>query len=74
MSKVYGTEAFDDRINYTFEVFENSYFKENEKSHKKQLKFRYKDEDIKRQIFVSKGSWEIEDEYITGLLKDEWIK
>ena len=39
-----------------------------------QLKFGYKDEGIRRKRFVSKASKEIEDEYITGLLKDEWIK
>ena len=49
-------------------------YKENEKSHKMQLKFGYKDERIRRQRFVSRGSGKIEDEYITGLLKDEWIK
>ncbi len=53
---------------------ENGYFKENEKSHKMQLKFGYKDEGVKRQKFVSRGSGKIEDEYITGLLKEEWIK
>ena len=42
------------RIKYAFEVLglrrlENGYFKENEKSHKMQLKFGYKDEGIKRQ-------------------------
>ena len=75
----YGTEAFGARIKYAFEVLglrrlENGYFKGNEKSHKMQLRFGYKDEGIRRQKFVSKGSGKIEDEYITGLLKDEWIK
>ncbi len=75
----YGTEAFGARIKYAFDVLglrrlENGYFKGNEKSHKMQLKFGYKDEGIRRQKFVSRGSGEVEDEYITGLLKDEWIK
>jgi len=75
----YGSEAFGARIKYAFEVLglrrlENGYFKENEKSHKMQLRFGYKDEGIRRQRFVSKGSGKVEDEYITGLLKDEWIK
>lgn len=75
----YGTEAFGARIKYAFEVLglrrlENGYFKENEKSHKMQLRFGYKDEGVRRQKFVSRGSGKIEDEYITGLLKDEWIK
>lgn len=77
--KGYGTEAFGARIKYAFEVLglrrlENGYFKDNEKSHQMQLRFGYKDEGIRRQKFVSKASGKIEDEYITGLLKDEWIK
>lgn len=77
--KGYGTEAFGARIKYAFEDLglrrlENGYFKENEKSHKMQLRFGYKDEGIRRKRFVSRGSGKIEDEYITGLLKDEWIK
>ena len=39
-----------------------------------QLRFGYKDEGVRRQKFLSKASGKIEDEYITGLLKDEWIK
>jgi RimJ/RimL family protein N-acetyltransferase len=74
----YGTEAFGARIKYAFEVLglrrlENGYFKENEKSHKMQLRFGYKDEGIRRKRFVSKATGKIEDEYITGLLKEEWI-
>ena len=74
----YGSEAFGARIKYAFEVLglrrlENGYFKENEKSHKMQLRFGYKDEGIRRKRFVSKATGKIEDEYITGLLKDEWI-
>lgn len=75
----YGTEAFGARIQYAFEVLglrrlENGYFKDNEKSHKMQLRFGYKDEGIRRQRFLSKATGKLEDEYITGLLKDEWIK
>lgn len=74
----YGSEAFGARIKYAFEVLglrrlENGYFKENEKSQKMQLRFGYKDEGIRRKRFVSKATGKIEDEYITGLLKDEWI-
>lgn len=77
--KGYGTEAFGARIKYAFEELglrrlENGYFKENEKSHKMQLRFGYKDEGIRRQRFISKSSNKLEDEYITGLLKDEWIR
>ena len=75
----YGQEAFGARIKYAFEVLglrrlENGYFKENEKSHKMQLRFGYKDEGIRRKRFISKATGSLEDEYITGLLKEEWIK
>ncbi len=75
----YGTEAFGARIKYAFETLnlrrlENGYFKENEKSHKMQLRFGYKDEGIRRKKFISKATGNMEDEYITGLLIDEWIK
>lgn len=75
----YGSESFGARIKYAFEELglrrlENGYFKENEKSHKMQLRFGYKDEGIRRKRFVSKATGKIEDEYITGLLKDEWIQ
>lgn len=77
--KGYGTEAFGARIKYAFEELglrrlENGYFKDNEKSHKMQLKFGYKDEGIRRKKYISRASNKIEDEYITGLLKEEWIK
>ena len=45
-----------------------------EKSHRMQLRFGYKDEGVRRQRFISRASGKIEDEYITGLLKEEWIK
>ena len=75
----YGTEAFGARIKFAFEDLglrrlENGYFKDNEKSHKMQLRFGYKDEGIRRQRFVSKATGKIEDEYITGLLKSKWIR
>ena len=75
----YGTEAFGARIKYAFEELglrrlENGYFKENEKSHKMQLKFGYKDEGVKRKRFISLATGNVEDEYITGLLKEEWIR
>ena len=66
----YGTEAFG-ALN--LRRLENGYFKGNEKSHKMQLKFGYKDEGVRMQKYISKASGELEDEYITGLLKDEWI-
>ncbi len=75
----YGREAFGAKIKYSFEVLglrrlENGYFRGNEKSHKMQLKFGYKDEGIKRQKYLCKATGKLEDECITGLLRDEWIK
>ncbi len=75
----YGTEALGAKIKYAFEELglrrlENGYFKENEKSHKMQMRYGYKDEGVRRKRFVSKATGKIEDEYITGLLKEEWIK
>ena len=74
----FGTEAFGARLKYAFKILglrrlENGYFKGNEKSHQMQLKFGYKDEGIRRKRFLSKATGNLEDEYITGLLKDEWI-
>lgn len=75
----YGSEAFGERIRFAFEDLglrriENGYFKGNEKSHKMQLKFGYKDEGVKRQKYICKATGIIHDECITGLLKDEWIR
>lgn len=75
----YGSEAFGAVIKYAFEVLglrrlENGYFKDNEKSRRMQLRFGYKEEGLRRQRFISKSTGKIEDEYITGLLKDEWIR
>lgn len=75
----YGTEAFGARIKYAFEELglrrlENGYFKENERSHQMQLKFGYKDEGIRRKKFKSQATGNYEDEYLTGLLKEEWIR
>lgn len=39
-----------------------------------QLKFGYKDEGIRRKKFKSQATGNYEDEYITGLLKEEWIR
>ena len=39
-----------------------------------QLRFGYKDEGIKRKKYISQATKQYEDEYITGLLKEEWIK
>ena len=67
------------RIKYAFDKvglrrLENRYFKDKEKSHKTHLRFDYEDDGIRRQKFVSRGSGNIEDEYIKVLLKEEWIR
>lgn len=77
--KGYGTEAWGARIKFAFEVLglrrlENGYFKGNIASWKMQEKFGYKNEGIRRKKFISLATGKIEDEYITGLLKEEWIK
>ena len=74
----YGTEAWGARIKYAFNVLnlrrlENGYFKGNTASLKMQTKFGYKFEGIRRQKFKSMSTGNFEDEYITGLLKEEWI-
>ena len=74
----YGTEAWGARIKYAFEKLnlrrlENGYFKDNISSWKMQEKFGYKNEGIRRKKFKSMATGKFEDEYITGLLKEEWI-
>ena len=74
----YGTEAFCIRNRYIFNELnlrriENGYFKDNEKSHKMQLKLGYKDEGIRRKKFLCMATNEYVDECITGLLKEEFI-
>lgn len=73
----YGSEAWGARIKFAFESLnlrrlENGYFKDNIKSFKMQEKFGYKNEGVKRQKFVCMATGKLEDEYITGLLKEEW--
>lgn len=75
----YGTEAFSAKIKFCFEELglrriENGYFKGNDKSHNMQLKLGYKDEGIRRKGFLCLATNEYVDEYITGLLKDEFIE
>ena len=75
----YGTEAWGARIKYAFEVLglrrlENGFFDGNESSKKMQERFGYKIEGKKRQRYKCLSTGQIVDEYITGLLKDEWIK
>ncbi len=75
----YGTEAFGKRIEFAFEELklrrlENGYFKGNDPSFKVQEKFGYKLEGVKRKAFVCMANGEVMDEYITGLLKEEWVR
>ncbi|MBT2564688.1 GNAT family N-acetyltransferase [Pedobacter sp. ISL-68] len=74
----YGSEAFGKRIEFAFEELklrrlDNGYFKGNESSYKLQEKFGYKVEGIRRKAFVCMANGEIMDEYLTGLLKEEWV-
>ena len=73
----YGTEAFGERLRFAFNELklrriENGYFKGNESSFKMQQKFGYKIEGMKRKSLICKADGKIKDEYITGLIKQEW--
>lgn len=75
----YGTEAFGKRIDFAFNNLklrrlENGFFEGNSSSFKMQEKFGYKIEGMRRKAFICMANGEIMDEYITGLLKDEWKK
>lgn len=75
----YAAEAFGKRIEFAFDALdlrrlENGYFEGNESSFKLQEKFGYKVEGVKRKAFIAMATGEIMDEYITGLLKEEWIR
>lgn len=74
----YGTEAFYTKIKYAFNELgirrmENGYFPNNENSKKMQEKLGYKNEGIRRKKFLCLATNEYVDEYITGLLKEEFI-
>ena len=74
----YGAEAFSKRINFAFNELklrrlENGFFDGNPSSFKMQEKFGYKIEGMRRKVFICMADGEIKDEYITSLLKDEWI-
>jgi RimJ/RimL family protein N-acetyltransferase len=75
----YGSEAFGKRIEFAFEQLklrrlENGYFKQNLSSFNLQAKFGYKLEGMRRKAFLSMATGEIMDEYVTGLLKEEWVR
>lgn len=75
----YGEEAWGARIQFAFEELglrrlDNGYLKGNEKSRKMQLRFGYKEEGMRRKGFICQATGETVDEYVTGLLKEEWIR
>jgi RimJ/RimL family protein N-acetyltransferase len=75
----YGSEAFGKRIEFAFEELklrrlENGYFPANESSFAMQSKFGYKVEGLRRKAFKSLATGAIMDEYVTGLIREEWIK
>jgi len=75
----YGTEAFGKRIEFAFNTLklrrlENGYFEGNPYSYKMQEKFGYKIEGMRRKAFICIANGKVMDEYITGLLKEEWNK
>ena len=77
--KGYGKEAFGKRIEFAFanlnlRKLENGYFAGNEKSFKMQESFGYKKEGIRRKKYICMATGKVEDEYLTGLLKEEWIR
>lgn len=74
----YGTEAFGKRIDFAFNELklrrlENGFLNGNQSSFKMQEKFGYKIEGMRRKAFRCMADGEIKDEYITGLLIEEWI-
>jgi len=73
----YGTEAFGERISFAFGTLklrrlENGFLKGNPSSFKMQKRFGYKIEGIRRKAFRCMADGKIKDEYVTGLLKEEW--
>jgi RimJ/RimL family protein N-acetyltransferase len=75
----YGSEAFGKRLAFAFEELqlrrlENGYFPGNDSSFKLQVKFGYKVEGLRRKAFVSKATGVIMDEYVMGLLREEWMR
>jgi len=74
----YGTEAFDARARFAFETLglrrlENGYLAGNEASRRMQERLGYKTEGMRRKGFLCRADGVLKDEYITGLLREEWI-
>jgi len=75
----YGTEAFGERIRFAFDKLklrrlENGFLKGHSHSFKMQKRFGYKIEGMRRKGLICKADGKIKDEYMTGLLKEEWKK
>jgi ribosomal-protein-alanine N-acetyltransferase len=73
----YGTEAFGKRIEFAFNELdlrrlENGFFDGNESSRKMQEKFGYVVEGKRRKGFMCIADGLYKDEYITGLLREDW--
>lgn len=75
----YGIEAFRERLRFAFEELslrriENGFFKGNFSSFKMLDKLGYQLEGMRRKRLICMANGEIKDEYICGLLSEEWRK
>ena len=73
----YGTEAFDARARFAFETLglrrlENGFFTGNEASRRMQERLGYVVEGMRRKGYLCRADGLLKDEYVTGLLKEEW--
>jgi len=74
----YGAEAFGARARFAFEGLglrrlENGFFAGNEASRQMQLRLGYRIEGLRRKALLCLADGQYKDEYITGLLREEWI-
>ncbi len=75
----YGTEAFGEKIRFAFEDLhlrrlENGFFSGNTASWAMQQRFGYQLEGERRKAYRCMADGVLKNEYITGLLKEEWKK
>ena len=73
----YGAEAFDARARFAFETLglrrlENGFLAGNEASRRMQEHLGYAVEGLRRKGFLCRADGILKDEYITGLLREEW--
>ena len=73
----YGREAFGEKIRFAFEDLnlrrlDNGYFEGNEASKRLQERLGYRIEGLKRQACRCQADNQLKDEYVTGLLREEW--